>query len=246
MFCLLAFASCAAGLSLNADSTALHTDNVVVIFDGSGSMEGKIGSKTKMLAAKMALLGALKQMPADTQFGMIAFSKNANGWTYELQAFDEKRVWEQVKKIQSGGKTPLGRYIKVAADRLLEERQKQFNYGNYRLIVITDGEASDTSLMSAYAKELVTRGITLNVIGVGMKKEHSLKTTAHLYVAANNVKALNHAVSNLLAEVPNIDPDDVGAEDPYEYLNAFVNGETALAAIDALSSSGNQPLGQKK
>ncbi len=225
---------------------AQHTDNVVLILDGSGSMNGPIGSKTKMTAAKLAILNALGSIAPDTQFGFIVFSQNTNGWAYPLGDFNREAVWNQIKNIEAGGNTPLGKYIKSGADRLLQQREKNFNYGTYRLLVVTDGEASDPDLMESYARELVNRGITLNVIGVGMKNDHSLKKLAHQYVAANDAKSLSQAVNTLLAEVSDTAQNDLNGESPYEYLEIFPNDGAALEVIDALSTSGNQPLGSTK
>ncbi|MEM0965008.1 MAG: vWA domain-containing protein [Verrucomicrobiota bacterium] len=219
-------------------------DNVVILIDGSGSMENEIGRKDKMTAAKLALIPALDRLTPETNFGCIVFSRNANGWVYPLGPFDRKKVWDSVKGIEAGGSTPLGKHMKMAADALLEQREKNFNYGTYRLIVVTDGEASDDDLMRLYAKELVGRGISLDVIGVGMRQAHTLKTLANQYVAANDAASLREAVTSFLAEVPNPGSGDATSEDVYAFLDVFGNDETTLAVIDILSEGGNQPLGQ--
>lgn len=219
------------------------TDHVVLIFDGSGSMNEKLDEQTRLEAAKQALIQALNRTPDDVHFGMLAFSHNTNGWAYPLGAFDARQVWARAKGIQAGGGTPLGAYLKLAADSLLREREKQFNYGTYRLLVITDGEASDAAEMERYARELVARGITLNVIGVAMTSDRSLKALAHVYVPANNVADLNRAMRTLLAEVPEGRDQAAGAEDPYAFLAGFGDDSTAWAVIDALGASGNHPLG---
>ena len=53
----------------------------------------------------------------------------------------------------------LGRYIRIGANRLLEQREKQYNYGNYRLLVVTDGEASDADKVRHYTPEILNRQI---------------------------------------------------------------------------------------
>jgi uncharacterized protein with von Willebrand factor type A (vWA) domain len=234
------------GSPLAAQTPDRHTDNVVVVLDGSGSMSGLIGQDSKMYAAKKSLRDALLQMPETTRFGLLAFSRNINGWAYELGPLDRVQAWNAIKSIQEGFKTPLGQYLKTGADRLLEEREKQFNYGTYRLIVITDGEATDGNLMEQYARELVGRGITLNVIGVGMLDEHSLKNLSHQYVDAQDPEGLSNAVTSFLAEVPDVPRDtSAGDDSPYELIQAIPTAESALAVIDALSASGNEPLGSR-
>ncbi|MEO0796100.1 MAG: vWA domain-containing protein [Verrucomicrobiota bacterium] len=241
VFQLILGALCAAALQAQESN---NLDNVVVILDGSGSMSGMIDDKSKMQAAKNSVYQALKKLPDDTQFGLLVFSKNVNGWAYPLGPLDKTKVRKQVKRIKQGGKTPLGTFLKTGADSLLAERAKQFNYGTYRLIVITDGESTDGKLMLNYAPELVSRGITLNVIGVGMANDHSLKDAAHQYVGAKDVKSLDAAVTTFIAEVSSNTDLDAAGESPYDYLAFFPNNDAALSTIDALSESGNQPLGE--
>lgn len=233
------------GHFLTADESR-HLDHVVILIDGSGSMKESIGNKDRMTAAKFALIPALDKMSPDVRFGCVVFSGNKNGWVYPLGDFDRKEIWDSVKDIAPGGQTPLGRYLKMAADELLKQREANFNYGTYRLIVVTDGEASDGDLMQRYARELVNRGISLDVIGVGMRRDHTLKSLANQYVAANDAEALQEAVTSFLAEVPDADLSGADSEDVYDYLLLFMNNETTLAAIDALSQSGNQPLGETR
>lgn len=198
-----------------------------------------------MMAAKFALLPALDQMSPKTKFGCLVFSKNFDGWAYPFGSFDQDRVWDRVKTIEAGGGTPLGRFIRMGANALLQERKKNYNYGTYRLIVVTDGEASDQNLMDFYARELVNRGITLSVIGVGMKQDHSLKALANQYVAANDAASLNKAVTAFLAEVPDAGIGSGDAEDLYQYLDIFKTDAVTLSVIDAISVTGNEPIGSK-
>lgn len=237
-FLLLALPALCHGQEDNAQ------DNVVVILDGSGSMSAPMGGTSRMQAAKRALFKAINQLPEDTNFGLLVFSSSHDGWIYPLSPLNKVEAWKNVQKIREGGKTPLGHYIKTAGDSLLRERAKQFNYGSYRIIVITDGESTDGNLMERFARESVGRGLTLNVVGVGMTRDHTLKGLAHQYVGANDIDALNAAVTSFVAEAPvNMKLDE--GQTPYSYLAFFPDDAAALQAIDALSETGNHPLGTK-
>lgn len=141
------------------------------------------------------------------------------------------------------GHTPLGRYLKLGADRLLEERQKQFGYGSYRLLVVTDGEAQDQELVDAYTPEVMARGITVDVIGVAMKQDHTLARKVHSYRRADDPASLQRAVAEVMAEVSRSRADDA-REDAFALL-APIPAEVAASALQALSASGNQPIGEQ-
>jgi len=221
-------------------------DNVVIVLDASGSMnETLAGTRTtKITAAKSALKTVLQQVPPSTHIGLLVFSaKNlTDEWVYPLGSRRDEELLRAVERPLPRGDTPLGRYLKKGADRLLEERTKQFGYGTYRLLVVTDGEAQDRDLVDRYTPEIVARGITVDVIGVGMSRDHTLATKVHSYRRANDPAALNRAVAEVLAEV--VRPrTDMAQADAFELL-APIPAEVAAAALQALSISSNQPIGQ--
>ena len=198
-----------------------------------------------MDAAKSALKTVLQQVPATTHIGLLVFSSSniKDHWVYPLGPRDDAALTRAIELPQPAGNTPLGRYLKLAGDRLLEERAKQFGYGTYRLLVVTDGEAQDQNLVDRFAPEIMARGITLDVIGVGMKQDHTLARKSHSYRRANDPASLQRAVAEVLAEVSKPRSDAAGTE-AFELL-APIPVEVAAAAIQALSTSGNEPIGTR-
>ena len=122
------------GLQICSAEDEIHKDNIVVILDASGSMQEKFSgdqTKSKMEAAKVALLEVLSKVPDDTHIGLLVFS-GANiqsEWVYPLGAKDTQKLTAAIQLPQPSGNTPLGRYIRIGANRLLEQREKQYNYG---------------------------------------------------------------------------------------------------------------------
>ena len=119
----------AIGLSYLAASTALAqeaADNVVIVLDASGSMSAQLpgAGKDKMSAAKAALKEVLKSVPQETHIGLLVFSARGanNDWFYPLGPRDDAKLMQAIDRPMPGGNTPLGKYIKIGADRLLEER----------------------------------------------------------------------------------------------------------------------------
>src|SRR5688572_14682498 len=116
-------------------------DNVVIVLDASGSMNGALpGSKlNKMAAAKVALKEVLKKIPQSTRLGLLVFSARnlQDDWVYPLGPRNDAELFKAIDLPLPGRGTPLGQYIKIGADRLLEERAKQFGYGTFRLLVVT-------------------------------------------------------------------------------------------------------------
>src|ERR1044071_2164026 len=224
-----------------------YHDNVVIVLDASGSMKEALSGTgvSKMTAAKTAIKTVLQKVPPSTHVGLLVFSalNVKEDWVYPLGPRNDELLVRALDGLEAHGGTPLGHYIKKGADRLLEERARQFGYGTYRLLVVTDGEAQDQNLVEAYTPDVMSRGITLDVIGVGMKQDHTLARKTHSYRRANDPASLNRAITEVFAEIGSAATDTTQAE-AFELL-APLPGEVAAAMIQALSSSGNHPIGTK-
>ncbi len=227
------------GLQICSAEDDIHKDNIVVILDASGSMQEKFSgdqTKSKMEAAKAALLEVLSKVPEDTHIGLLVFS-GANiqsEWVYPLGPKDTQRLTAAIQLPQPSGNTPLGRYIRIGANRLLEQREKQYNYGNYRLLVVTDGEASDAEKVKHYTPEILNRQIRVDVIGVDMTTDHMLAKVVDSYRKADNPGELIAAVSQILAETGDTGTDVTG-EDAFEYI-APLSDEIAADLIQRLTT----------
>lgn len=229
-----------------AGAGMVYHDNVVIVLDASGSMDERMGSVKKIDAAKTALKGVIKEATSQTQIGLVVFSASnlKNEWVYPLGPRDDAKLKQAIDLPRPGGNTPLAAYIKKGADRLLLEREKQFGYGSYRLLIVTDGEANvQTNLVDPYTFDVMSRGITVDVIGVNMAQKHTLATKVHSYRLADNPDSLKRAIEAVFAEVGGVSDDKAGADD-FQVI-APLPSEMASAIIKSLSASGNHPIGEK-
>ena len=233
---------------LSAFSSALgqsSIDQVVIVLDASGSMKQNMpgSSQNKMDAAKEALIEVLGNIPQSTHVGLVVFSAAdiSDPWVFPLGERDDNILLPAIKSIQPSRGTPLGEYIKIGADRLLEERKTRFGYGTYRLLIVTDGEANDRDLVEAHTPEVLSRGLRVDVIGVAMKQDHTLATQVHTYRRANDSSALKQAIAEVFAEVGS-QQGNLAGEDAFDILKPLPV-EFASTAIASLSNSGNEPIG---
>lgn len=239
------FAVCA--IPWPAAAQEVYRDNVVIVLDASGSMKERMRSSgvVKMDAAKMALKAVLQQVPETTHIGLLVFSARnvKDDWVYPLGPRDDAALLASIDRPEAYGGTPLGQYMKIAADRLLEERQKQFGYGTYRLLVVTDGEAGDRPRVEKFTPEIMARGITVDVIGVDMTARHTLATKVHSYRSADDPDSLKQAVQAVFAEIASDSGSDAD-EDAFALI-ADIPFEVAEGMLSALATSGNYPIGER-
>ncbi len=215
--------------------------NVVVVLDDSGSMDEFISdmSATRMEVAKQALSKALTELPKDTNVGVVTLNTTLDGshWIVPLGPVDPA-VWQtNISRIQPLGGTPLGEYLKVGADALLDARSQKI-YGEFRLLVVTDGEANDPAIVDRYLPQILSRGLTIDAIGVDMSSSHSLATRVNNYRDANDNASLEKAIAAVFAETTIEDQD---ADGGFELLEGLPDG-FAEQAIIALTTVNNSPL----
>ena len=178
--------------------------NFYFIFDGSGSMGDKCAGEKKIDGAKEAVRAFMKKVPDDVNLGLLVFDNRGHQQMAELGA-DKKTFLKEIDAIIAGGGTPLAKSIGYGTDRLVEQYKKQLGYGEYRLIVVTDGEASGIPQAADYATKHM---MPIYTIGLCIGDTHPLKKYAVSYRAANNFQDLQRALEETVAETETFDITD--------------------------------------
>lgn len=180
-------------------SPSFAADNIVVLLDTSGSMDERLGNVSKMTAAREALCGVVDRLGPNTHIGIITFK----GWLVNLGPVDKEKTKQLLRSraTDPSGGTPLGKYVKDAADALIEARKRDKGLGTFKLVIATDGEASDGNLLAENIVHVKARGIVIETIGVGMKDDHALAKSSKVYMRANDQESLKRAVNSSVAEV---------------------------------------------
>lgn len=237
----------ALSILVNAPTRAIADNYVVVVIDDSGSMDESMSTRSgrirRINAAKNALRTVLGNIPEDTKVGLLALNRQSEdgNWLYPLAAVERDRLLAVVNDLEAKGGTPLGSAMKAATDALLAARSKD-PFGTFRLLVVTDGEATDAALLERYLPDVIRRGITIDVIGVDMQNDHSLATKVHQYRRADDAEALNQAVAAVFAE--SNAASDQGGESDFDWI-AGLPDEFAAEALAAISQIDNSPVGER-
>jgi Ca-activated chloride channel homolog len=189
------------------------TRNFYFIFDGSGSMSESLNKQCKgdrrfgsrLEGAKWAVEQFLPLMPRDVNLGLWVFDAYGNSERVLLGPDNRDKFLAEVQKTRAGGNTPLTESIEQGVNRLVEQRDKQLGYGEFRLIVVTDGQATGRPLPQAvdYARE---RHIPIYTIGLCIGEKHELRKYSVSYRAADSIEALKRGLEETLAETNMFDP----------------------------------------
>ena len=214
---------------------------VVVILDNSSSMNEIIekNQKSRMRVAQDSLATVLNSVNDETLVGVLLLNGTKefpSGWVMDVSKVQKQELIDRIYRVRPNGGTPLGAAIKKASDRLLRLKKDE-KYGEYKLLILTDGESTDS--IEGHLFESMGRGLGVDAIGLDMSKEHVLATKIDNYQSASEEKQLSLALESSFAEVKSSD----NLQD-FELL-ASIPDEMIPHMITALNDSGNQPIGEK-
>lgn len=190
--------------SSTVESQVSFRRNFYFVLDDSSSMAygvpdgGDQEFNSKMEAAKWAMKEFLKSVPADVNLGLALLNR---GEIVALGANNRDQLLKAIDEVEADGGTPLGRGIEAGVEKLIVQYQRQMGYGEFRLIVVTDGESGDDLNwgLSALAKyDYVTPMYT---IGFGVAK-HALAPHSVSYQTANSASELKKGLEEAASEMP--------------------------------------------
>jgi uncharacterized protein with von Willebrand factor type A (vWA) domain len=187
--------------------------NYYVIFDESGSMNETdcADGDSKSNVAKKALSDFAKALPADANLGLLTFGQGGIQQKVSLAVDNRSEFMTQVYATDPSGNTPLKDSVVVGVAQLADQARRQSGYGEYHLVIITDGNAnpSDQEPSAIVRETLFSSPIVIHTIGFCIEDTHSLNQPGHtLYYPANNPKELTKGLGSVLAEAPDFNVDE--------------------------------------
>jgi Ca-activated chloride channel family protein len=183
--------------------------NYMMIFDGSGSMGERrcSGNRTKSAVAKEAMSDWAQSVPADANLGLVVFDKQGFAIRLQLGQGDRQKFVQQVKTVVLGSRTPLTQAVRTAYELLTAQAKKQLGYGEYHMVIVTDGAANEPEKLTGTVNAVLAYSpIIISTIGFCIADTHSLNQPGRtIYKAANNPEALRQGLQDVLAESKSFD-----------------------------------------
>ena len=178
------------------------TRNFVVIFDDSGSMGyGDADGNRKIDTAKNAVVEWSNSVPDGANVGLVSFHNGV--WSLQpLTPTSKKQLISAVRNIKHGGGTPLSGAFQASFHMLTKQGLRQLGYGEYTLVVITDGQADNDSQLNQWVRFVLNNSpIQIYTIGFGIGTAHTLNQPGLTqYKPAENLAELRKGLKEVLAE----------------------------------------------
>lgn len=177
--------------------------NFLIVLDGSGSMAGShcSGSLTKIVAAKQAIATFARKLKPEDNLGLCAF--DSRGVTERAPLSLNRAAFnEALQDVRSDSNTPLGTAVALGYSLLQKQASRQLGYGEYYLVVVTDGDADKGNDPRSIVNKIVSDSpVVISTIGFCIGEGHSLNRPGlTLYHDATSLEELDRGLESVLAE----------------------------------------------
>lgn len=183
--------------------------NYLLIFDGSGSMDNTNcgNGQKKIVAAKQAIQTFINDIPNSANVGLYVFDNKDASLRVPLGNNNRATLKQAIYDVTAGGATPLKSSLDSSYAALERQASKQLGYGEYNVVIVTDGDASQgENPQSAINRIYRDSPVTIHTIGFCIGEQHALNAQGITYYqSANNPEKLLAGLKNVLAESAEFD-----------------------------------------
>ena len=219
---------------------AMEGENLVIIFDASGSMWGQVEGRHKIAIAKEVMTDLIKALPAGLNTGLVAYGHRRKGDCQDVEELAplgplrKESLIKMIEAINPKGKTPITHAIQITAEGLKAIENKT------TLVLVSDGKETCEGDPCALVKTLKESGIQLvtHVIGFDVTdaERGELQCIADAgdgtYYTADTAKAFSMAAKTII--------DQPAFKGSYLKILAMKNGKPYNAAIDIFPAGEDQ------
>ncbi|WP_417270628.1 VWA domain-containing protein [Celeribacter sp.] len=183
-------------------SAVQAADDVVIVYDASGSMWGQIDGTSKVEIAREVLADLVNDWDAETNLGLVAYGHRSKGDCTDIETLippapvDRGSFIDMVNAIRPVGKTPISASVQHAAD-LLSYRDNPAT-----VVLISDGVETCNADPCALSAQLAKQGVKFTAHVVGFDLDDAAQAslsciadnTGGMFVPAGNADELHDAL----------------------------------------------------
>ena len=183
-----------AGVTLEEN---LLRSNIYIVFDCSGSMDGE-----KISVAKKAINKFSESIPEDTGLGLAIFDNSGLSERASLGVNNRPQFGSLVNMASAGGGTPLHEAVVLGYTALRNQAKKQLGYGQYHLVIVTDGDANPGHDPTRAVNQILADSpVVIHTIGFQIGERHALNRPGlTIYKDAQSPQDLAEGLQSVLAE----------------------------------------------
>ena len=185
--------------------------NYVLAIDASGSMGDNDscapGTDPKFSVVRPAVSEFLNSLGPEDYISLVSFQGEQVQVLVPLGPNRPGVILPAIDSIRPGGGTPIGLTLQSAMKLLEDQAQRQAGYGEYNIVLVTDGAASDKALMLQMLDRItIETPIVIQTVGFCIGRNHALNDPSRvIYRSADNGEALRQGLTAAVAEAADFD-----------------------------------------
>lgn len=214
----------AGGIGVAAELTSALDDNRIrqnylLAIDASGSMSDNDdcapAGQSKFDVVSDAVSLFMDSVNPDDYVGLIVFQGDQANLLRPPGPPRKDEVLSAIRTAQPGGRTPIGATLALGKSVLEQRAAAQAGYGEYTIVLVTDGAATDSEMMERMLDDItLNTPIIIQTIGFCLRNSHALNDPSRvIYRAADDGNALSQGLAAAVAEASDFDASD------FEQLN---------------------------
>ena len=203
-------------------TTVSAAEDVVIVYDASGSMWGQVDGVNKIVIAREVMADLVKSWPQETRLGLVAYGHRSAGDCNDIETLIKPGVLDRddfirtVNAIEPKGKTPISASLQHAAELL------SWRDSSSTVILISDGLETCHGDPCAVAQALADKGVdfTAHVVGFDLDEQGNqalsciAANTGGMFVPASNAAELRDALTKVRAAVQEDRPKPAPEPEP--------------------------------
>lgn len=195
-----------------ASALAQERPDMIVVFDGSGSMWGQVNGRTKLELARESLSSVLSEISPQTNLGMMVYGHRVRGQCTDIEmavpvgpaSQTVPQILSRAYSLNPRGMTPLVDTVQRAAEMLRYSEQAA------TVVLLTDGIETCGGDPCVLGRALAAQGIdfTAHVVGFDLTQDEQRQVsclaheTGGVFLAAQDADELVAALSQVMTDAP--------------------------------------------
>lgn len=230
-----------------ANLSEMMAKNVYLILDASSTTTQSscfsYGSKQQVMEA--AVYDFIDEIPGNTNLGVIRFDANGPNEITSLEPVNVTFLKQLLSETNAGGKNPVAITVSYAYKGLQKQAIKQQGYGEYHIVLLTDGGSDNANELLAATRTITESSpVVIHAYDFCPRSDNVLSSKADIdYKSLLNDESLRNAIHGTFPRISMSyePPFKEGENDPGV---GNVETDEQVSSTDAIESEDNMEADQ--
>lgn len=185
--------------------SSMMAKNVYLILDASSTTTKSscFGYGSKHQVMESAVYDFIDELPSNTNLGVIRFDANGPNEITSLEPVNGTFLKQLLSETNAGGANPVSITVSYAYKSLQKQAIKQQGYGEYHIVLLTDGGSDNESELLAATRTITESSpVVIHAYDFCPRSNNVLSSKSNIdYKPLHNEENLRNAIQNTFPRV---------------------------------------------